>query len=67
MRRTKELFVRAGHVEWLESTETGTHQHLALLLGGVCGLPAALTADLAVAFDETWCYWSHDQRLSGAR
>ena len=67
LRRTKELFGRAGLGELLASTEVGTHKHLALLLGGARGLPPALSAELAGAFDETWGYWSHDQRLSGAR
>ena len=61
------LFGRAGLGELLASTEVGTHKHLALLLGGARGLPPALSAELAGAFDETWGYWSHDQRLSGAR
>ena len=57
LRRTKELFGRAGHGEWLSSTEVDTHRHLALLLGGARSLPAALTTKLVVAFDETCGYW----------
>ena len=67
LRRITELFAIAGCGEQLAYTPVGTHAYLALILGGARGLPPALAAELAVAFDETWGAWSHDQRLGGAR
>ena len=66
-RRYTELFKLAGGAECLESTPAGTHEYLALILGGARGTPPALSAELAVAFDETWGDWSHEQRLRGAK
>jgi hypothetical protein len=66
-RRATELFGLSGCDEWLANTPAGTHEYLAMLLGGARGLPIELAADLALAFDETWGFWSRDQRMAGAR
>ena len=61
------MFEIAGYGWSLANTPAGTHKYLAILLGGARGLPFLLAAELADAFDETWGFWSSDQRRTGAK